>query len=140
MLIGPILGAGILAQILKGIPHWIRRRNGEIGRVADLETFPNFHAVLVGALSFQVGEHSGVASSDFALATLFAMVVLYDTSGVKRAAGRQAGVLNLLGFPQRIGNPLSEFIGQSPTRTWAAAFLGLFFSWALEQAWLALVH
>ena len=139
MLVGPILGAGLLAQILKGLIPFLARRSGGLGRVAELETFPNFHAVLAGALSFQVGEEAGAGSANFALATLFAVVLLYDTSGVKRAAGRQAGAINQLRQVIRMEKPLSELIGQSPARTWAAALLGVGFSWAFEQAWLALL-
>ena len=139
MLVGPILGAGLLAQLLKSLAAGAGRQAGSLRRVAELETFPNFHAVLAGALTFQVGEARGMDSVEFALAFCFSVVLLYDTSGVKRAAARQAQVLNRLRLPVALEKPLSELMGQSPVRTWAAALLGLCLSWALEQAWLALL-
>ncbi len=138
MMIFPILGAGLMGQVLKSLLHAVRRRQRSLSLFADLESFPNFHSVLGGSLIFQVGQSSGFESVDFAVACMFTMILLYDTAGVKRAAGKQAWMLNRLSEVRAGTKPLLEIPGQSTVRTWSAAVFGLFAGWGLERAWLAL--
>jgi hypothetical protein len=138
MMVFPILGAGIAGQVLKSLVHASRRKQRSLSLFADLESFPNFHAVIAGSLSFQVGEASGFGSVEFAVASMLTLVLLYDTAGVKRAAGDQAWLLNRLLEVRAGSKPLIEIPSQSTVRTWGAALFGLLMGWALERAWLAL--
>jgi len=138
MLLMPILGAGLSGQILKSLVEAVRRRERSLSRIADFESFPNMHAVLGGSLSYQVGEEVGFSSTIFAVAAMLTLVLLYDTSGVKRAASKQAWVLNRLSEVRAGGKPLLEVPGQSTVRTWAAAIFGICAGIALERAWLAI--
>lgn len=138
MILMPVFGAAIFGQILKSIAEALRRRERSLSRVADFESFPNIHAVLAGSLSYQVGEEAGFSSTIFAVAAMLTLVLLYDTSGVKRAAGKQAWVLNRLSEVRSGRKPLLEIPGQSPVRTWAAALFGVLAGFSLERAWLAL--
>jgi len=47
-------------------------------------------------LTAAVGKHAGVTSAAFAIALIFSFVVMYDAAGLRRAAGRQAAILNRL--------------------------------------------
>src|SRR3989440_5984337 len=57
---------------------------------------PSSHIAIVMGLTEAVGKHSGLASAPFAIALIFTFVVMYDAAGLRRAAGRQAEVLNRL--------------------------------------------
>ena len=138
MLLLPVLGAGFAAQVAKSLDHAFRRRERSLSRFVNFEAFPNLHAVLGGSLAFQVGQERGFSSIDFAVACMLALILLYDTAGVKRAAGNQAWVLNRLSEVRTGGKPLLEIPGQSPVRTLAAAFFGVFASWIIEWTLLAL--
>ncbi|GJM89646.1 hypothetical protein PR202_ga05854 [Eleusine coracana subsp. coracana] len=75
----------------------------------------------VGSLAVAVGHQEGVDSSAFALALVFAAVVMYDASGVRFHTGRQAALLNQIvcDFPPEhpiisTFRPLREPLGHSP--------------------------
>ena len=53
---------------------------------------------MVTALATGVAIESGLSSPMFAVATVFAIVTMYDASGVRRQAGKHATVLNQLVF------------------------------------------
>ena len=55
---------------------------------------PSAHSALVAGLATALGLASGFASPLFALGLVFALVVMFDASTVRRAAGLQAQLLN----------------------------------------------
>jgi acid phosphatase family membrane protein YuiD len=54
---------------------------------------PSAHSAFVGALATGVGQQIGWASPEFAIAVVFAVIVMYDAAGVRQAAGKQARIL-----------------------------------------------
>ena len=77
---------------------------------------------------------SGVGSYEFAMAVIFAIVVMVDASGVRRETGKQAIVLNELMeyFGKFRENPprfsqenLKELIGHSPLQVQVGGLLGI---------------
>ncbi|KAM0045347.1 hypothetical protein Hdeb2414_s0009g00302881 [Helianthus debilis subsp. tardiflorus] len=52
------------------------------------------HSSTVVALAVSIGLHDGVESSSFAIAVVMPFIVMYDASGVRLHAGRQAEVRN----------------------------------------------
>lgn len=92
--------------------------------------FPSSHAATVSALAWGIGKYYGWNSPIFAVATVFAMVVMYDAAGVRRAAGKQAEVLNQLVERLYQGSDLSqerlkELIGHTPFEVFGGAIVGL---------------
>lgn len=93
---------------------------------------PSSHSASVCALTAAVAKTQGISSSVFAVAFLFAFIVMYDASGVRRASGEHAKVLNRL--VQNIANldevgmdkNLKELIGHTPLEVIAGACLGVF--------------
>ncbi len=55
---------------------------------------PSSHSSFVTCLSMLVGFDRGFASTEFAMTAVFAIIVMYDASGVRRAVGKQATILN----------------------------------------------
>uniref|UniRef100_A0A0A9EZG5 Uncharacterized protein n=1 Tax=Arundo donax TaxID=35708 RepID=A0A0A9EZG5_ARUDO len=85
----------------------------------------------VGSLAVAVGQQEGADSSSFALALVFAAVVMYDASGIRWHTGRQAALLNQIvcDFPPEhpiisTFRPLREPLGHSPLQVVAGAFVG----------------
>ena len=91
---------------------------------------PSSHTSFVVALSAMVGLQQGFDSAVFAISMVFASVVMYDATGVRRHAGKQAAVLNML--IENLNNPnislekkLKELLGHTPKQVMAGAVLGL---------------
>lgn len=86
--------ACFLAQGLKFIIELVRNGKVNASFIVSTGGMPSAHSALVGALATGVGLTQGWASSDFATACLFAIIVMYDAAGVRQAAGKQARILN----------------------------------------------
>ena len=138
MLILPVLGTGLCGQLLKMIFHSARARRWRPGLLVDFESFPSLHPLVGGSLCFQVAQATGWGSPYTAVAMGFTGVVIYDTAGVKRAAGRQARILKRISPEQSLDHRITELLGQSPARAWIAAFAGLLMGLLIERGLLAL--
>ena len=95
---------------------------------------PSSHSSFVSSLAFSVGLKYGFSSDIFAIVTVFSLIVTYDASGVRRAVGQQANVLNNLikhlesknfaNDRQLIKEDLKELIGHTPYEVIAGILLG----------------
>ncbi|MBN2170734.1 MAG: divergent PAP2 family protein [Candidatus Krumholzibacteriota bacterium] len=139
MILVPVLGTGIVGQLLKVLFHSLRARRWRLARLGDFESFPSLHPLLAGCLCWQVGDGAGWSSTAAAVTMGFTGIVLYDTMGVKRAAGRQARILKRLGREVSLERHLTELLGQSPARALLAACGGALLGIVIERAWLALL-
>ena len=77
-----------------------------------------------------VGFDKGFASTEFAITAVFAIIVMYDASGVRRAVGKQATILNKilddLHHKKHIEQKrLKELIGHTPKEVLFGAILGI---------------
>lgn len=94
-LLAPLL-AWAIAQAAKVILTSVRQRRLNLRVLAETGGMPSSHAALVMGLTTAVGKYAGVSSASFAIALIFSFVVMYDAAGLRRAAGRQAAILNRL--------------------------------------------
>ena len=91
---------------------------------------PSAHSALVGSLATGVGQTLGWSSSEFAIASIFAGIVMYDAAGVRQAAGKQAKVLNQI-MEGMINNEdfneerLKELLGHTPFQVVVGLILGI---------------
>lgn len=92
--IAQVLKTAIDAYFNKGI-NW-ERMTGSGG-------MPSSHSSTVVSLAVAAGISYGVDSAVFAVALIFAIVVMYDATGVRRETGKQAVILNRL----LLDNPFS---------------------------------
>lgn len=91
---------------------------------------PSSHSAFVMALSTSIGRLQGWASPLFAIAISYAFVVMYDAAGVRRAAGKQAEILNIMlkdlaehkGFKEE---RLKELLGHTPVEVIIGGVLGV---------------
>ena len=93
---------------------------------------PSSHSSTVVSLAVAIGVSYGVDSTLFALALIFAIVVMYDATGVRRETGKQAVILNrlLLDNPfswtgEEIDKKLKEYVGHTPLQVLMGAILGM---------------
>jgi uncharacterized protein len=126
----PAIVAWAIAQTLKVILRSFEQRRLNLRTLADTGGMPSSHSALVMALTTSVGRLDGLASSTFAVALIFSFVVMYDAQGVRRAAGRQAEVLNRLiedvfGHRGVSEGHLRELLGHTPIEVLVGAVLGI---------------
>lgn len=72
---------------------------------------PSSHSAAVTALTTAVGIEYGVDSTIFAIAAMFAVITMYDATGIRFQAGQQAITIN------KMRNDLNLFMQE--TRAWA---------------------
>ena len=100
------------------------------------------HTALVVGLTTAVGLKDSLDSSIFALCLVFSLVVMYDATGVRLQAGRQAEVLNLmiLELPQQHPvsdtRPLRDSLGHTPVEVMAGAVVGLVVGYVHYNMWI----
>ena len=103
---------------------------------------PSSHTALVVGLTTAVGLKDSVDSSLFALCLVFSLVVMYDATGVRLQAGRQAEVLNqmILELPQQHPvsdtRPLRDSLGHTPVEVGAGAMVGVVIGWLHYSMWI----
>lgn len=125
------LTAWLVAQVLKVIINFILHRTFDIGFLISSGGFPSSHSATVSALALGIGKYYGWDSPIFAVATVFALIVMYDAAGVRRAAGKQAEVINQIveGLYQQMSHlsqeRLKELIGHTPFEVFAGAIVGI---------------
>ena len=124
------LVAWAIAQGTKVLRDSVRRRRLYLRGLTEMGGMPSSHTAMVMGLTTGIGRFNGVTSPVFAVALIFSFVVMYDAAGVRRAAGRQAALLNRLVedlFSQRgvKEEHLRELLGHTPFEVLAGAALGV---------------
>ena len=124
----------LIAQISKPIIEYIRKRRINMRLLVSAGGMPSSHSASVCALATAVGIQESVTSTLFAMAFLFAIIVMYDAAGVRRAASIQAHILNQIIDELFQGHPISEtrlreLLGHTPVEVVAGAVLGVFGAW-----------
>ena len=128
-LLAPIV-AWTIAQTAKVILYSVRERRLNLRVLAVTGGMPSSHSAIVMGLTTAIGKYSGIASAPFAIALIFSFVVMYDAAGLRRAAGRQAAILNRLVEDlvhmrgvQEV--KLRELLGHTPVEVLVGAILGI---------------
>ncbi|PKI67732.1 uncharacterized protein LOC116192957 isoform X2 [Punica granatum] len=129
----PLLSALLslaLAQFLKLFTSWYKDRRWDSRKMLGSGGMPSSHSATVMALAVSIGIQEGAGSSSFAIALVLACVVMYDATGVRLHAGRQAELLNQIvcelppEHPVSSIKPLRDSLGHTPVQVVAGAVLG----------------
>lgn len=114
-----IINVGVVswfsAQIIKTVLTFFRIRELRLERLIGAGGMPSSHSALVCSMTLAMAKLVGFDSPLFGLTFAFAMVVMYDAMGVRRAAGEQAKVLNKIIFSQlfdMLNQEIDELAGQ----------------------------
>lgn len=131
--------ACITAQGLKLAIDLIRNRKLNVTYLFSPGGMPSAHSALVGALATSVGLTKGWSSAEFAIACLFAIIVMYDAAGVRQAAGKQAKILNqivdeLFQEEHNLNEQrLKELLGHTPFQVLVGLSLGISISMVFSK-------
>jgi len=121
----------VAAQALKFLIDLIVRGRIDYRRLLGSGGMPSSHSAFVVSLSTVIGIGQGFDSAQFGVTLAFSLIVMYDAAGVRRAAGKQARVLNRMFHHNRekgefhLDEELKELIGHTPVEVIAGALLGL---------------
>lgn len=124
------LSAWVIAQIIKVSIGVMRQKRFDFRWFVGTGGMPSSHASGASCLATSIGLEYGFNSVYFALAAAFAIVVMFDAQGVRRATGRQARILNKIMddiyWQGRIQeNQLRELIGHTPFEVIGGFLLGV---------------
>jgi len=121
--------AWALAQFIKIIIEFCKTRRINLSLIMGSGGMPSSHTSFVTALSITIGMTEGFHTSLFAISAVLSLVVMYDASGVRRAAGKQAEVINMIvenieNTGIKLDKKLKELLGHSPIEVAVGAVLG----------------
>ena len=133
--------ACLIAQMSKIIVELVRHGKVSLRVLTTTGGMPSAHSALVTCLAAGVGQTVGWASPEFAIATIFAIIVMYDAAGVRQAAGKQARILNQMidelfrEHPTFSEDRLKELLGHTPFQVIVGSILGVTISWLAAPAY-----
>ena len=117
-------------QLFKLLYDLVTTKKFNFRRIMGAGGMPSSHSAVVAGLATLVGKYEGVGSSIFAVAFIPAFIVMYDACGVRRAAGKQAALLNkLVETPGltgvQVSEKLVEVLGHTPIQVIVGALIGV---------------
>lgn len=117
-------------QLFKVIWDAVVDKKFDFKRILGAGGMPSSHSAVVCSLTILIGKDYGFDSAMCALAGVFAVVVMYDACGVRRAAGKQAKILNRIISTPGLSNVevqerLAEALGHTPVQVFVGALIGI---------------
>lgn len=117
-------------QLFKLIYDLVTTKKFNFKRIMGAGGMPSSHSAVVVSIATLIGKYEGVDTPIFALALIVAFVVMYDACGVRRAAGKQAELLNkLIETPGlsgvQVSERLVEVLGHTPVQVFVGALIGV---------------
>tara|TARA_Y100000589_G_scaffold97480_1_gene92070 strand:- start:6773 stop:7252 length:480 start_codon:yes stop_codon:yes gene_type:complete len=116
----------LLAQFLKIFFNFFSEKKIRFGIIFETGGMPSSHAALISSITAGLGWDMGFDQPIFALAVGISLIVMYDASGVRRAAGFQAIEINKLSkkINPESANQLKEKLGHSRLEVVVGSILG----------------
>lgn len=124
------LSTWFFIQLFKLIHDMVKTKKFNFKRILGAGGMPSSHSAVVTSLATLIGKSQGINSPIFGLAVVFACVVMYDATGVRRAAGKQAKLLNkIVETPSlssvQVEEKLVEVLGHTPIQVFVGATIGI---------------
>ena len=119
-----------IAQAIKVIIFFFQTKKIDLKLFFSSGGMPSSHSAFVSCLTTAIGLKNGFDCDLFALCMVLSLIVMYDASGVRRAAGKQAAVINVIvenieSLGIKIDAKLKELLGHSPIEVFGGAILGI---------------
>ncbi len=127
--------AWTIAQLFKLVVGLVREKRFDLRFFIRSGGIASAHTALVTALATSVAIMQGLDSIAFAIAAVFAVIVMYDAAGVRLSVSRQSVVLNRIvrelreRRPGELEHDLREFIGHTPVQVFIGAVVGISTAW-----------
>jgi len=145
LLFNPVLLAGLsawlIAQTLKVLIELIIRRKWNWALLFQAGGMPSSHSAMVSATSLSIGLVLGFDTATFAMSAIFAAIVIYDATGVRRESGKQAVLINSIIEEFSKGkippqDKLKEVLGHTPGEAILGTLLGLSIGFLVGFYWV----
>lgn len=122
--------AWFAAQATKMVLSFLKTRSIDFRYLVSTGGMPSAHSALASGLATSVGLSAGFDSPVFAVAMAFALIVMFDASTVRRAAGQQAGILNqivdeLFKHHHLSEQKLAELLGHTRLEVFMGMLMGI---------------
>lgn len=125
----------VLTQILKVVSNLVKEQKIDFSKLLTDGGMPSSHSATVCSLATIVALESSVASTQFAIALILAVIVMHDASGVRYEAGKHAEILNLViekdeNLKENLNKnkKLTELLGHTKLEVIAGAIIGIILS------------
>ena len=136
LLIG--VSAAFIAQTLKFIIYTIVKKKIDFKILTTTGGMPSSHSAGVVGIATAVGIIAGYSSLEFAITMGYALVVMHDAAGLRRASGKMAVCLNKIMDDfykhevQSVGGKLKELLGHTPVEVFAGAAFGVVYAYFIH--------
>ena len=134
----------LVAQVLKTIIDMCVNKSFDPERLVGSGGMPSSHSATVCAMVVATGRLCGVGSTEFAIAAVLSIIVMYDAMGVRYETGEQAKLLNRMfsewidqgavSLPFLRDKKLKEMVGHTPIEVLTGAVLGVVLGFAMPMA------
>jgi len=122
----------LFAQIAKIFTHYYVNQEWDLSRCYSSGGMPSSHTSLVMGLTTAIAMLYGMSSPVFAISLMFSLIVMYDATGVRLHAGKQASVLNMIITELPPDHPVSsntvalkDSLGHTPVQVVMGAIVGV---------------
>lgn len=128
------IAAWLIAQLTKTIINAIENKKLDLSRLVGDGGMPSCHSATVCSLATSSALCFGFSSYQFAMAAVFAIVVMHDASGVRLESGKQAKAINeMIEYLQTTKykthlERLEELLGHTPIQVLVGALIGILIS------------
>ena len=112
------------AQLSKLVIELVVHRRWNPKVLVETGGMPSSHSALLTGTTAALGWVQGFEGPLFALAAVLCFVVLYDASGVRRAAGLTAARVNAMAAADPVHQPLKENLGHTRLEVLIGALMG----------------
>lgn len=121
----------IITQVFKTIYFSIKNKKLDLFTLLTTGGLPSSHSSLVSSLATVVLKVNGAGSSEFAIAVILAIIVMYDASGIRKAAGEHAKILNEMMeekeyYSSKEYKKLKELLGHTKLEVFIGLLTGIF--------------
>ena len=118
------------AQTIKVVVYRFNEDKWNLRHFFEAGSMPSTHSASVTALVLALGLVVGWNSAIFTTGLVFALIVMYDATGVRRSAGKQAEILNkivedIYSTGKVKVDKLKEILGHDPLEVVAGAAIAV---------------
>ena len=128
-----------IIQLFKLIRECLKNKKLDFKRIMGAGGMPSAHTACIASLATSIGISEGFGTPIFALSAVFCFIVMYDAAGVRRAAGKQARVLNKIiesdGKNINVQEKLVELLGHSPIEVMVGVIVGVLLGMFFSHIW-----
>ncbi|MDD5190645.1 MAG: divergent PAP2 family protein [Dehalococcoidales bacterium] len=126
----------IVAQLTKMVIALIKGDGLDLSYMLSSGGMPSAHSAVVSALATAIAMKEGLGSTSFGIAVILALIVMYDSAGVRQAVGQQSMVVNRIVSELKKHQPLitleadlRELVGHTPFQVIVGAAMGVAIAW-----------